>query len=44
MRIKAAEEAVKVKDIESLDRLRSAAGVGTVEEREINRLKSELKS
>jgi vacuolar protein sorting-associated protein 16 len=43
MRVKAAEEAVKVKDLESLERLRSAAGVGTVEAREIERLGSVLK-
>jgi len=43
MRVKAAEEAVKIKDVESLDRLRGAAGVGTVEAREIERLGAGLK-
>jgi hypothetical protein len=43
LRIKAAEEAVKIRDVEALDRLRSAAGVGTVEGREIERLGAGLK-
>lgn len=43
MRIKAAEEAVKIKDVEAVDRLRIAAGVGTVEGREIERLGGGLK-
>ncbi|CZT04133.1 related to vacuolar protein sorting VACUOLELESS1 [Rhynchosporium agropyri] len=43
MRIKAAEEAVKVKDVEALERLRNAAGAGTVEGREIERLGAGLK-
>lgn len=43
MRVKAAEEAVKIKDVESLERLRNLAGVGTVEAREIERLGSVLK-
>jgi hypothetical protein len=43
MRIKAAEEAVKHKDVETINRLRAAAGVGTVEAREIERLGSGLK-
>jgi vacuolar protein sorting-associated protein 16 len=43
MRIKAAEEAVKIKDVETIDRLRNAAGVGTVEAREIERLGAGLK-
>ncbi|KAH8600344.1 Vps16, C-terminal region-domain-containing protein [Bisporella sp. PMI_857] len=43
MRIKAAEEAVKVKDIESLDRLRQAAGIGSVEGREIERIGAGLR-
>jgi hypothetical protein len=43
MRAKAAEEAVKVKDVGSVDRLRQAAGVGTVEGREIERLGAGLK-
>lgn len=43
MRIKAAEEAVKIKDSESLDRLKNAAGVGTVEGREIDRIGAGLK-
>jgi hypothetical protein len=43
MRVKAAEEAVKIKDVESVDRLRAAAGVGTVEGREIERLGASLK-
>jgi hypothetical protein len=38
MRVKAAEEAVKIRDVEAVDRLRQAAGVGTVERREIERL------
>ena len=36
MRIKAAEEAVRIKDAEAVDRLREAAGVGTVEGREVS--------
>lgn len=43
MRVKAAEEAVKIRDLESLERLREAAGVGTVEEREIQKLSGDLK-
>jgi len=43
MRVKAAEEAVKTRDVEALDRLRAAAGVGTVEGREIERLGAGLK-
>jgi hypothetical protein len=43
MRVKAAEEAVKIKDVETVDRLRNAAGVGTVEAREIERLGAGLK-
>jgi len=43
MRVKAAEEAVKIKDVESLDRLRNAAGIGTVEGRDIERLGASLK-
>ncbi|KAG9237716.1 vacuolar protein-like protein sorting vps16 [Amylocarpus encephaloides] len=43
MRVKAAEEAVKSKDVEALDRLRAAAGVGTVEGREIERLGAGLR-
>lgn len=43
MRIKAAEEAVKIKDVEAVDRLREAAGVGTVEGREIERLGAGLR-
>jgi hypothetical protein len=43
MRIKAAEEAVKIKDVEAVDRLRAAAGVGSVEGREIERLGAGLK-
>ncbi|PBP27460.1 vacuolar protein-like protein sorting vps16 [Diplocarpon rosae] len=38
MRVKAAEEAVRVKDIESLERLLTEAGVGTAEGREIERV------
>lgn len=38
MRVKAAEEAVKIKDVETLDRLRNAAGIGTIEGREIETL------
>jgi hypothetical protein len=43
MRIKAAEEAVKARDVVTVDRLREAAGVGTVEGREIERLGAGLK-
>jgi vacuolar protein sorting-associated protein 16 len=43
MRVKAAEEAVKIRDLESLERLRIAAGVGTIEEREITKLGLDLK-
>lgn len=43
MRVKAAEEAVKIRDLESLERLRNAAGVGTVEEREIQKLAQDMK-
>ncbi|KAE8450898.1 hypothetical protein EG329_005338 [Mollisiaceae sp. DMI_Dod_QoI] len=43
MRVKAAEEAVKIKDAETIDRLRNAAGMGTVEGREIERLGAGLK-
>lgn len=43
MRIKAAEEAVKAKDLKSLQRLKDAAGIGSVEAREIERLEAELK-
>lgn len=43
MRVKAAEEAAKVKDIETVDRLRQAAGVGSVEAREIERIGAGLK-
>jgi hypothetical protein len=43
MRVKATEEAVKIKDVEAVDRLRNAAGVGTVEGREIERLGAGLK-
>ncbi|KAH8812061.1 vacuolar protein-like protein sorting vps16 [Xylogone sp. PMI_703] len=43
MRVKAAEEAVKAKDIEALDRLKNAAGVGTAEARDIERIASTLK-
>jgi hypothetical protein len=38
MRVKAAEEAVKIKDVESWTRLLEAAGRGTQEGREIERL------
>ncbi|RDL39558.1 Vacuolar protein-like protein sorting vps16 [Venustampulla echinocandica] len=43
MRVKAAEEAVKIKDAETVDRLRNAAGMGTVEGREIESLGAALK-
>lgn len=43
MRIKAAEEALKIKDVETIDRLRQAAGIGTVEGREIDRIGAGLK-
>jgi hypothetical protein len=38
MRVKAAEEAVKIKDAEAWSRLLEAAGRGTSEGREIERL------
>jgi len=38
MRVKAAEEAVKTKDVESWTRLLEAAGRGTTEGREIERM------
>lgn len=38
MRVKAAEEAVKLKDAESWQRILDAAGKGTQEGREIERL------
>ena len=38
MRVKAAEEAVKIKDVESWNRLLDAAGRGTSEGREIERI------
>ncbi|KAF4627400.1 hypothetical protein G7Y89_g10752 [Cudoniella acicularis] len=43
MRVKAAEEAVKIKDWETVDRLRQAVGLGTVEGREIERLGAGLR-
>ena len=43
MRVKAAEEAVKMKDGETVERLRQAAGVGSVEAREIERIGAVLK-
>lgn len=43
MRIKAAEEAAKIKDVEAIDRLKQAAGIGTVEGREIERIGAGLK-
>lgn len=43
MLVKAAEEAVKAKDVAAVDRFRAAAGVGTVEGREIERLGAGLK-
>lgn len=43
MRVKAAEEAVKARDVAAVDRLRDAAGQGTVEGREIERLGAGLK-
>lgn len=43
MRVKAAEEAVRIKDGETVDRLGAAAGVGTVEGREIERLGAGLR-
>ena len=43
MRIRAAEEAAKIKDIETVDRLRQAAGVGSVEAREIERIGAVMK-
>lgn len=43
MRIKAAEEAVKLKDHGTVDRLRKEAGMGSVEGREIERLGAGLK-
>lgn len=38
MRVKAAEEAVKIKDVEAWNRLLEAAGRGTNEGREIERI------
>ena len=38
MRVKAAEEAIKLKDVQSWERLLEAAGKGTSEGREIERL------
>ena len=38
MRVKAAEEAVKTKNVEAWNRLLDAAGKGTAEGREIERL------
>lgn len=43
MRVKAAEEAVKARDGDALERLREAAGAGTVEGREIERIAGGLK-
>ena len=43
MRVKAAEEAVKIKDVEAVDRLRDAAGGGTVEGMEIDKLGAGLR-
>jgi len=43
MRVKAAEEAVKIKDVETVDRLRQAAGMGSAEAREIERIAAGLK-
>lgn len=43
MRVKAAEEAVKSRDLEALERLKTSAGVGSVEGREIERVGSGLK-
>jgi len=43
LKVKAAEEAVKIKDVESWERLRELAGVGTVEAREIERVGAALK-
>jgi hypothetical protein len=43
MRVKAAEEAAKIKDVEAIERLRAAVGVGTVEGREIERLGAGLR-
>lgn len=43
MRLKAAEEAGRIKDFETLSRLKKAAGIGTMESREIERLEAGLK-
>ena len=43
MRVKAAEVAVKIRDLVALERLRGAAGVGSVEEREIQKLAQDVK-
>ncbi|KHJ32046.1 putative vacuolar protein sorting-associated protein [Erysiphe necator] len=43
MRFKAAEEALKIKDLESLQRLKIAAGIDSIEGREIARLEVGLK-
>jgi hypothetical protein len=43
MRVKAAEEAIKIKDLDAVDRLRAAAGVGTVDAAAIDRLVNAVK-
>ncbi|POS86939.1 vacuolar protein-like protein sorting vps16 [Erysiphe pulchra] len=43
MRLKAVEEAIKIKDVESLQRLKNAAGIDSIEAREIDRLEAGLK-
>lgn len=43
MRVKAAEEAVRARDVQALERLKEAAGVGTVEGREIERVGAGLR-
>ena len=43
LKVKAAEEAVKIKDVESWERLRELAGVGTVEAKEIERVGATLR-
>lgn len=42
MRVKAAEEAVKTRDVDSWNRLLEAAGKGTSEGREIERLGAQI--
>lgn len=43
LRLKAVEEAIRIKDTESLQRLKDAAGIDSIEAREIVRLEAGLK-